>query len=570
MGMTATEARGAWWRRGRLVAWAVALAALILGALIVPPWFTLYFSPRMQRQAAVWVLGYAQAAYGITLAATLVGVLSAGFLIYRARRRRMSRPWAARVLLFCGACLVGLMLVEGAAAAFRARVHRLPVLPRYNTEFSETPAPNEVAIVVLGESSALGYPYNPRISIGQIVAWRLGQMVPSKRFHAEVMAELGADLERMCVKLTLLRHRPDLFILYIGHNEFTFRYRWSRNAPHYDDEVPAWSSRALQRFVRRNSPLCKLIQETLELNGRGEPPPLVVTRRLVDVPVCTPDEFANHLADFRGRLEALVAYVERLGSLPVLVIPPGNDAGFEPNRSVLPHATPRAVREAVEREFLAARAGEVSAPAASRTAYRTLLDRYPEFAEAHFRLARLLEQAGAWDEAYRHYVAARDGDGFPMRCMSAYQEAYHEVAARHPSVLLIDGQAICRAASPHGLLNHHLFHDAMHPNLRGQVLLAQAILDRLYERRAFGWPDGTPSPEVDLSACIEHFGIDAEAWREVCEREAHSYSLTAYVRYDPTERLAWSRRYEEAARRIAAGEPPESVGIPGFDGGFGR
>ena len=98
-----------------------------------------------------------------------------------------------------------------------------------------------------------------------------------------------------------------------------------------------------------------MIQEGIEANGLGDPPPPEITRQLVDVPACTPDEYAERKDDFRRRLEAIVAHCERTGTLAVLLVPPGNDSGFEPNRSTLPATTPRAEREAFTSRFLTVR-----------------------------------------------------------------------------------------------------------------------------------------------------------------------------------------------------------------------
>ena len=51
------------------------------------------------------------------------------------------------------------------------------------------------------------------------------------------------------------------------------------------------------------------------------------------------------------------------GVLTILVVPPGNDAGFEPNRSTLPPETPRAEREAFCKAVLEARDLERTDPA---------------------------------------------------------------------------------------------------------------------------------------------------------------------------------------------------------------
>ncbi len=40
--------------------------------------------------------------------------------------------------------------------------------------------------------------------------------------------------------------------------------------------------------------------------------------------------------------------------------------------------------------------------------------------------------------------------------------------------------------------------------------------------------------------------------------------MTAFIRHDPTERLARERAYEQAAALIASGKPPEQAGITGL------
>ncbi len=200
--------------------------------------------------------------------------------------------------------------------------------------------------------------------------------------------------------------------------------------------------------------------------------------------------------------------------------------------------------------------------------YRALLDRHPRFAEAHYRLARLLEHSGRYGEADRHYVLARDLDGFPQRCPSSFQDCYRRAAARH-GCILIDGPAEFRAISAHGILDDDLFHDAQHPKLRGHVALAQAVLRELRARGAFGWTRGAV-PAIDPVACAAHFGIDRDAWENVCKWTAYFYEVTATNRFDPAERLAWKERYAQARRRIAAGTAPEEVGIPGVGLGPGE
>ena len=313
-------------------------------------------------------------------------------------------------------------------------------------------------------------------------------------------------------------------LLYVGHNEFASRFPWEREpGGYYDDDMPFLLSPRSLTAVLRFSPLCRLVLETWDRQRIDLRPAHKITRNLVDQPVCTPDERASILAEFRRRLEAIASYCDEIGTLPIFVIPASNDGAYDPSRSVLPPETPRAERVAFAREVERARGLEDQDPAEAQRLDRQLVARHPGFAETHYRLAQLLERAGEWEEARRHYTQAREDDGLPLRCPEDFRRVYREVAARHPSVLLVDGPKVLEAASGDGILDDRLFHDAQHPNLHGYVALARDLLDQLRARRAFGWPEGTAVPSVEAEACARHFGIDAGRWADICRREARFY-----------------------------------------------
>ena len=50
-----------------------------------------------------------------------------------------------------------------------------------------------------------------------------------------------------------------------------------------------------------------------------------VTRDLIDVPAYTPEEGARFLADYRDNLDAIAAYCNQIGAVPILVVPAGNE-----------------------------------------------------------------------------------------------------------------------------------------------------------------------------------------------------------------------------------------------------
>ena len=557
-------------------------------ALSLPLFFIDWFWVR--KQIPLWLfwktelilLIALEIAYGVAVLVTGLAIPVLCFRYFSGRRLRVKREKAARGLLCATSVVIGLVVAEAVIAARDYRSHRTPVPPVFRgpqdgdksvpwrmplasekiglpTQFSDDPTDPGIDLVVLGESSAEGVPFQQWLSIGAIVKWQLEKAIKGARIRVNIIARSGDTLEKQHAALAGLKRRPELLIIYCGHNEFLSRFFAFGDLPYYFlDQRPSGWDRFVEK-VERLSPLCGLIRESADQCRIALPPPSS-TRGLVDAPVFAPEEFRRLHSDFRRRLEEIVSYAQGLGTLPILISPPGNDADFEPNRSYLPAGTPRDERESFRRRFLETRRLEGVDPAKSISQYRELLAREPCFAETHYRLATLLQKAGAWDEAYRHFVAARDLDGYPMRCLTSFQEVYREVACRHDCIF-IDGQSYFHAIGRNGLLDDELFQDAMHPSLRGQIALAQAVLCALRARRVFGWAGDSGPPAIDPAVCASHFGLDRESWSHAALWAKGFYSLVGRLRYDSSER---SRRIDAAIAavgQINAGTAPEAIGL---------
>lgn len=134
--------------------------------------------------------------------------------------------------------------------------------------------------------------------------------------------------------------------------------------------------------------------------------------------------------------------------------------------------------------------------------------------------------------------------------------------ARRHHCALIDGQSYFHKIGFHGLLDDHLFHDAVHPSLRGQIALAQAVLVALQKSEAFQWPDARSVRVIDPAQCARHFGLTSWSWQKICNFGIMFYDVTSGARYDPGERLAKRQAFGTALERIAAGADPGAVGLP--------
>ena len=115
--------------------------------------------------------------------------------------------------------------------------------------------------------------------------------------------------------------------------------------------------------------------------------------------------------------------------------------------------------------------------------------------------------------------------------------------------------------SPTGLLDDQVIEDAHHPNLKGYVALAGAVLRELQRRKALGEDLNVALP-LDLAGCWNDFQMDSARLATACERTSVHYQRVSGYRYDPDERMSKSRRFAEAAEGSGQGAAPDDVGLP--------
>nr|AUN35844.1 hypothetical protein [uncultured bacterium] len=122
-------------------------------------------------------------------------------------------------------CLILLLAAEPVAFVIKSSRERvnIPVLPVASSQ-------DEFHIAAIGESSMAGWPYvtcdddkhvvEKRFSIPAVYAWRLRQIYREKKIVMHNIAVPGLSLKLAIEQLGELQHRPDLVLLYAGHNEF--------------------------------------------------------------------------------------------------------------------------------------------------------------------------------------------------------------------------------------------------------------------------------------------------------------------------------------------------------------
>jgi tetratricopeptide (TPR) repeat protein len=458
------------------------------------------------------------------------------------RHRRPPRPpfrfgrwwFATLVLLLTAEPLMAIREWQGDLLHFPARL--------------SAPPPHELRIASIGDSTMVGHPYEPKFGIPQVLAWRVRQMYPQRTVVIENLALPGQNLPQAIDRLQRLQYRPHLLLVYSGHNEFF----------HELEELGRTSESrfgALDALLN-HSPTFRVLNAGLRQSVVLLQLKSGVQREFIEPPIAGRDLLGRRQARFRRQLEQLARF-GRERDIPMLwFVPAASESGFEPNRSWLPADTPPAEVEAVIETLERGRNRERAAdwPGAVEL-YRSALARHPEFAEFHFRLGECQLKLDRPDEARRHFQEALENDGHPVRATAPYRTAVSEVAEAFSIPVVVTGEAL-REDAPLEILDRSLFHDNVHPTLRGFYLIgiagARVVADAGLLEPRFGVP--AEIPPARFADAVAEMHVDRQDVAAALRRVANGMRWLARLRYDRTGRNRQADENLRVAEKLEAGQ----------------
>ena len=422
---------------------------------------------------------------------------------------------------------------------------------------------DELYVVGLGGSTTEGQPYHDRLSFPQITGWKLQKFYEGRRVIVNNLAEGGADLSRMHAYLQELERRPDAILIYSGHNEFSARF--SVNSEVGPSVRRIWLPSFIGSVIRER-------YDRLSIATFPNRTP----RKRFDGPAMTETDTENVYRDFEVFLDAILQFCRRHSITAVLVIPGSNEAGFGPNRSLLPKSVTNDTKDQLEAIYV-----KLDDPTTAAAEQLKLLNQAcelaPEFAESWYQLGKRYEISQQYAEAKNCFRKAIDLDGFPLRATSVIAEIYHKLSARY-QVPLLDARELLLPLSKTTLFGNQLFHDHCHPTLPGHIAIADAVFDSLVESPLWQknmkqrglkpsplriessdsrWP--SPGHPTSLEAILSHFQLGQEDFIRVCEWEATINGNISYWRYDAVARLNRVQEYRDAVKLLKSGSSPETI-----------
>ena len=398
-------------------------------------------------------------------------------------------------------------------------------------------------IFCLGGSTTYGRPYGDVTSFCGWLRELLPVADPSKDWEVVNAGGISYASYRVALLMEeLLRHEPDLFIIYSGHNEFLEQRTYG--------EILAYP-RALRGLGALAGRTRLFTAAQLALDRLGDSPaerPATAAelddevRTMLDASIgpsayhrddALQDQVLQH---YRYSLSRMVAMARSVGAEVVLASPAANlrhCSPFKsaPGESLDPQSEERCRRLASEAEQAEAEGRLDDALAALDDAV-ALDDRQ---AGLHYRRGQVLDALGRHGEAKLAFERARDEDVCPLRALGPTRQIVAEVAAE-AGVPMVDFVALVEEVSRHGIPGEDLFLDHVHPTIEGNRLLALELLEAL-DREGIV----RPVPDWDRAA--------AQRVKEQVESRldptAHGRALSHLSRV-----LGWAGKLEEA-RKLA-------------------
>jgi tetratricopeptide (TPR) repeat protein len=404
----------------------------------------------------------------------------------------------------------------------------------------------EVHVAFVGESTMAGFPYL-KFGIPKVVGWELEQMYPNRKIVLDDVSAVGLNLRTALARLAKLPVRPQLLLLYSGHNEFF--YDVEELATHLDtpwerfDGLFEWSSlfRVLDRPISRQIAVHDVDE------GR---------RFLVDRPIASPESSEKRLARFGGQLEQLALWCEHLKIDGLWFVPAGTEADYPPNRSTVGGAPTERQREEIESISKEARAlSDAGRCKEAGDKYRAALERYPDFAEFKFQRAECLVHEGNPTEAARYYAQALESDGLPVRMTAPWRQRVAEVARRH-AIPVLDADTILRPHTKSGILDRSVFLDYVHPNLRGYYYLGMAAVEHIGSDPRWRQQIGPPQPpaHTDFGSAIAWAHFTPQDLALAYRRTAEADRWMMRLRFEYSRLTRDSQQYEDWNRRLQSGQ----------------
>jgi len=408
---------------------------------------------------------------------------------------------------------------------------------------------NTVRIFVVGESAARGFPQPRNLASSAFLEAMLRDVWPRRKVE---VINLGitavASYPVLEVMNEALQYSPDLIIVYTGHNEFFGAYGvasvgWGGSNP--------WTL----RFTRFFNSLA-LVQTGKKVLAPGHfNTPMSLMEKMVGQAYIAPDDWRRNAAkdSLYRNVREMLARCQARGIPVILCTQPSNERNIAPIGQYRFAGIPEDKQQEFERHINLGSHLLAAKPALALIPFQSACGLIPDHARAHFFRGQALFALHRYREAQEAFTRARDLDPMPWRATSSINETLRSVA-REFKIPVCDLEAVFRANSHGGSIGWELMNDTVHPVLRGQALVAEAVTDSLTR---FSGPLAVSSAAYNALAGWQAYAGrlgDNKYDRCTVAYRMHAFFGLSYMRSSNPDAVS---RFKQLAAKIEGTETPD-------------
>ncbi len=415
-------------------------------------------------------------------------------------------------------------------------------------EIKQPKPADTVRIFVLGGSAAMGTP-EPAFGLARLLEHLLRQRYPERHFevHNAAMAAINSHVVLQIAK-DCSRFQPDFFLVYMGNNEVVGPYGAATVFSPFSPSLRAIRASSKVQEFRLGQLTARILGPNHDPAGEWRGMEMFLEQQLA----ADDDRLQKVYEHLQANLEDLLRLADHSGAEVILSTVASNRLDSPPfaslHRAGLSTGDLKQWQEQVDAATHQLQQGDIHSAIGLFRGARQIDDRH---AELHYRLGLAELQAGD-PAAASSLDMARDLDALRFRADSRINTILRNFSSENGAsengagngIGLVDAAVLFDAADPAavGIAGSGLFYEHVHLRFAGNLLLAEAFLQRLVER--LGPPVADPRQGIpDLA--------DQLPWTLFDRHSLNSEMLELTGRPPFTGQLGFAQRQRRAGRRVA-------------------
>lgn len=379
-------------------------------------------------------------------------------------------------------------LNEHVAKRFFTRTPARIIPQLYPQTFEFDKSPQSVRVFLMGGSTMAGFPYELNARINSLLQDRLVHYYPDKKIEV-INVGLSAINSFTVAEFTeeLLKYQPDLFIFYLGHNEFygAFGVGSMENL----GKVPVISRtymalRQLKIFVLLRDIYSKI--STIGNDEADTPNRTLMASMVQKKTIAFGSADYKRAHDYFAQNLARILETCRSNRVPALVSTIVSNLRGQPPFYSMHRDSLSEKDKAQWNTFF-----EYGKKYSNHRRYMLALSSYEDAkkidampADLHYAMGECFLALGDSLNAKKSFQQARDLDGLRFRASTEINSIIKSVCTTHRAAL-IDASASFDQHSKHGIPGNELITEHLHPNFEGYFLLAKIFAQAIDEFNFF-------------------------------------------------------------------------------------